>query len=112
MLLEERGAARAPGAGVADERSQDGGATSASSERRQDAAASVRRRGAGSPSRRPDGPIARVFPGWTLAVGNGYIFPDNPGKVRSLGGLPPVTLERPTPLAAHMRSAAGPQEDS
>ena len=31
-----------------------------------------------------DGPIARVFPGWTLAVGNGYIFPD-PRKGRPRG---------------------------
>jgi len=34
MIADERGAARAPRAGVADQRSQDGGAQSASRERR------------------------------------------------------------------------------
>lgn len=29
-------------------------------------------------------------------VESGYIFPDNSGKVGSLGGLPPVSTDRPT----------------
>ena len=62
--------------------------------------------------RHGDATIARFFPGWTLAVGNGYIFPDNPGKVRSLGGLPPIPSDRPAPLAAQPRPAVGPQEES
>ena len=61
------------------------------------------------PERPPNGPIARVFPGWTLAAGSGYIFPDNPGKVRSLGGLPPVSSDRPAPLAADRGRQPGPR---
>jgi acyl carrier protein len=41
-----------------------------------------------------------VFPVWTRLAGSGYIFDHNPGKVRSLGGLPPRSLERPAPHAA------------
>jgi hypothetical protein len=61
--------------------------------------------GTGSPERPPNGATPGVFPGWTLAVGNGYIFPDNPGKVRSLGGLPPFFVRPPCP--ARRPTAAG-----